>query len=55
VVPKEEVIDLDMTIEEAVRFIISAGVVQPQGEKCAGFLPNTGHNNNQEKTENLLV
>jgi uncharacterized membrane protein len=54
-VPKEEVIDLDMTIEEAVRFVISAGVVQPQGEKCAGFLPNAEHNNNQEKGENLLV
>jgi uncharacterized membrane protein len=53
VIPKEEVIDLDMTIEEAVRFIISAGVVQPQGEKCAGLLPNVGHNNNQK--ENLLV
>lgn len=53
VVPKEEVIDLDMTIEDAVRFIISAGVVQPQGEKCAGFLPNAEHNNSQK--ENLLV
>lgn len=53
VIPKEEVIDLDMTIEEAVRFIISAGVVQPQGEKCAGLLPNAEHNNNQK--ENLLV
>ncbi|MCX5634472.1 MAG: DUF502 domain-containing protein [Planctomycetota bacterium] len=53
VVPKEEVIDLDMTIEDAVRFIISAGVVQPQGEKCAGFLPNAEHEKKQE--ENLLV
>jgi len=48
VVPKEEVIDLDITIEDAVRFIISAGVVQPQGEKCAGFLPNAEHEKKQE-------
>jgi uncharacterized membrane protein len=28
-VPKEEVVDLDMSIEEALRFIISAGVITP--------------------------
>jgi uncharacterized membrane protein len=31
VVPKEETISLDMTIEEAVRFVVSAGVVAPDG------------------------
>jgi uncharacterized membrane protein len=34
IVPKEEVVDLDMSIEEALRFIISAGVIVP-GEKNA--------------------
>jgi len=29
IVPKEDVIDLDMSIEEALRFIISAGVIAP--------------------------
>jgi uncharacterized membrane protein len=31
-VPKEETIALDMTVEEAVRFIVSAGVVAPDGQ-----------------------
>jgi uncharacterized membrane protein len=29
IVPKEEVIELDMTVEEALRFIMSGGVVSP--------------------------
>jgi uncharacterized membrane protein len=29
IVPKEDVLDLDMTIEEAFRFIISAGLIAP--------------------------
>jgi uncharacterized membrane protein len=29
IVPKEEVLDLDMTIEEAFRFLISAGLITP--------------------------
>jgi len=32
IVPKEEAIVLDMTIEEAVRFIVSGGVVAPDGQ-----------------------
>jgi uncharacterized membrane protein len=28
-VPKDEVIELDITIEQALRFIVSAGVIQP--------------------------
>jgi len=42
-VPKEQTITLDMTVEEAFRFIISAGVVAPESERwpalpelCAG-------------------
>jgi uncharacterized membrane protein len=35
IVPKEEVVDLDMSIEEALRFIISAGVIVPGEQKTA--------------------
>jgi uncharacterized membrane protein len=38
IVPKEEAIELDITIEEAIRFIISAGVVAPQSDKVSRFL-----------------
>ena len=41
-VPKEQTIELDMTIEEALRFAVSAGVIAPQSNKGAGFLPPTG-------------
>ncbi|MDD5063320.1 MAG: DUF502 domain-containing protein [Phycisphaerae bacterium] len=32
-VPKDEVIDADMTIEDAIRFIVSGGVISPQLSK----------------------
>ena len=32
--PKEDVIELDMTIEEAAKLVISAGLVYPDGEKA---------------------
>jgi uncharacterized membrane protein len=35
VVPKDETISLDMTIEEAVRFIVSGGVVAPEDRLVA--------------------
>ena len=38
IVPKEEVVDLDMSIEEALRFILSAGVIVP-GEQNAAQSP----------------
>ena len=38
IVPKEEVVDLDMSIEEALRFILSAGVIIP-GEQNAAQSP----------------
>jgi uncharacterized membrane protein len=34
-IPKDETIALDMTIEEAFRFIVSAGVIAPNGEQAA--------------------
>jgi uncharacterized membrane protein len=39
-VPKDQTIELDMTIEEALRFAISAGVIAPAGERAA--LPKPG-------------
>ncbi len=40
-VPKEETISLDMTIEEALRFIVSAGVIAPDRERTPP-LPKAG-------------
>lgn len=37
-VPKEQTIELDMTIEEAIRFAVSAGVIAPQSGKVGRFL-----------------
>ena len=34
-VPKEQTIDLDMTVEEAIRFTVSAGVVTPLRQQSA--------------------
>ena len=34
-VPKDEVIDAGMTIEEALRFIVSGGVISPLGDRSA--------------------
>ncbi|MBN2455191.1 MAG: DUF502 domain-containing protein [Sedimentisphaerales bacterium] len=46
-VPKEQTIDLDMTIEEAVRFTVSAGVITPQIRDSRILLNNnvTGNEN----------
>ncbi|MFA5238503.1 MAG: DUF502 domain-containing protein [Phycisphaerae bacterium] len=44
-VPKEKVIELDMTVEEAVRFIISAGVIAPQDNGIGGFVQPPGLKN----------
>ena len=40
-VPKKQTIDLDMTIEEALRFIISGGVISPLKEQVKGDLTNS--------------
>ncbi len=44
-VPKEQTIELDMTIEEALRFAVSAGVIAPGNEQAV--LPKT-HLENKE-------
>lgn len=41
-VPKKQTIELDMTIEEAIRFAVSAGVIAPQRDNISGFLPPAG-------------
>jgi uncharacterized membrane protein len=33
-VPKDEVIDLDMSLEDAFKFIVSAGLIAPGGERA---------------------
>jgi len=37
-VPKKQTIDLDMTIEEALRFIVSGGVITPEKEQVRAVL-----------------
>ena len=44
-VPKEQTMDLDMTVEEAIRFSISAGVITPQRQQEA--LPQGGSADNK--------
>jgi uncharacterized membrane protein len=38
-VPKKHTIDLDMTVEEALRFIVSGGVITPENEQEMAALP----------------
>ena len=40
-VSKEDTIDLDMSIEEALRFIISVGVIVPGGNQSVRLLPSS--------------
>jgi len=46
IVPKEQTIALDMTVEEAFRFSISAGVIAPDDEQTA--LPTADSENKEE-------
>jgi len=48
-VPKKQTIELDMTMEEALRFAVSAGVITPSGERAAAALPEAGSENNKEE------
>jgi uncharacterized membrane protein len=41
-VQKKQTIDLDMTVEEALRFIVSGGVITPGSEHVVKTLPKTG-------------
>ncbi len=48
VVPKEQTIALDMTIEEAFRFTISAGVIAPNSQQMSVALPKVVSENEQK-------
>jgi uncharacterized membrane protein len=37
-VPRDDVIDLDITVEQAMSLLISAGIIQPGGEDSQGRL-----------------
>ena len=41
-VQKKQTIDLDMTVEQALRFIVSGGVITPGSEQVAAALPKGG-------------
>ena len=47
-VPKEQTIDLDMTIEEALRFAVSGGVIAPGGEQEIAVLPKADAESKEE-------
>jgi uncharacterized membrane protein len=38
-VPKREVIDLDLTVDQAVQYIVSCGVVVPEHQLRTGLAP----------------
>jgi len=46
-VPKKQTIELNMTVEEALRFTVSAGVIAP-GTEHAASLPKVGVGNKEE-------
>ena len=47
-VPKEQTTALDMTIEEAFRFAISAGVIAPPNQQLPPALPQAGSKNEKK-------
>jgi len=47
-VPKEQTIALDMTIEEAFRFAISAGVIAPDSQRTPAALPKAVSENKEK-------
>ena len=48
-VPKKQTIELDMTVEEALRFAVSGGVITPGGERVAAALPEAGSENDKKE------
>ena len=46
-IQKKQTIDLDMTIEEALRFIVSGGVITPGSEHVAAALPRNSSEDEQ--------
>ncbi|UCG56667.1 MAG: DUF502 domain-containing protein [Phycisphaerales bacterium] len=52
-VPKEQTIALDMTVEEAFRFAVSAGVITPDSQRLP-VLPE-GHAKNEQEQERSML
>ncbi|MHC4187046.1 MAG: DUF502 domain-containing protein [Planctomycetota bacterium] len=48
-VPKEQTIPLDMTVEEAFRFAVSAGVITPSDETINALIPKKLNNKENKK------
>ncbi|GAH87960.1 unnamed protein product, partial [marine sediment metagenome] len=48
-VPKKQTIELDMTVEEALRFAVSGGVIAPTGERAAAALQQAGLEDKKEE------
>jgi uncharacterized membrane protein len=48
-VPKKQTIELDMTVEEALRFAVSGGVIAPSGERAAAALQQAGLEDKKEE------
>jgi len=48
-VPRKQTIELDMTVEEALRFAVSAGVITPRVARAAPALPEAGSKNNKNE------
>jgi len=48
-VPKKQTLELDMTIEEALRFAVSAGVITPSARHEATVLPEAKVENKEEE------
>ena len=46
-VPRKQTIDLDMTIEEALRFTVSGGVISPDNKRGAPALPEPDSENQE--------
>jgi len=46
-VPRKQTIDLDMTIEEALRFTVSGGVIAPSRDQAAPALPKPDSENQE--------
>jgi uncharacterized membrane protein len=56
IVPKEEAITLDLTIEEAFRFVMSAGVISPDQRAAPARLPAyAGQSGQVIQTEKTLI
>jgi len=54
-VPKKQTIELDMTVEEALRFAVSGGVIAPTGERAAAALPEASSENDKKEQERISM